>query len=213
MNKRKQNKSHSSSVTRLGEFWKFWVIFLTKVAQIIGNVLGYFVKPHSYVKTVVATFWATFGNIWATFYSNNWSHCSDSSISTSFLLESHWKPIKSDDNTSWGSAIEQSHKQVAVIIYSNCATYLESLITELSKLEQLTQTHKGQIVLILGIIEHITYRPIELYLYTCTLCLNSVVTIVNALAMLNLSSGIKLPVEASQFTITFERLAKYGAVF
>ena len=36
----------------------------------IGNFLGIFEKPHSYVKTEVATFWATFGNIWANFYYN-----------------------------------------------------------------------------------------------------------------------------------------------
>ena len=29
---------------------------------------------NSYVKTDVASFWATFGNIWATFYLNIWSH-------------------------------------------------------------------------------------------------------------------------------------------
>ena len=48
--------------------------FLTKVAQII-KFLGYFEKPHSYVKTAVATSWVTFGNIWATFYCI-WSHWS-----------------------------------------------------------------------------------------------------------------------------------------
>ena len=29
----------------------------------IGNFLGYFKKPHYYVKTASATFWATFGKI------------------------------------------------------------------------------------------------------------------------------------------------------
>ena len=34
----------------------------------IGNFLGYFEKPHSYVKkTTLATSWATFGKNWATF--------------------------------------------------------------------------------------------------------------------------------------------------
>ena len=57
------------SVTRLGDFWKLVATkSLTKVAQIIGNFLGYFEKTHSYVKTAVATFWATFGIIWATFF-------------------------------------------------------------------------------------------------------------------------------------------------
>ena len=40
----------------------------------IGNVLGNVVEPYSYVKTDVASFLATFGNIWATFYLNIWSH-------------------------------------------------------------------------------------------------------------------------------------------
>ena len=66
-------------VTRLGDFWKYSATkFLAKVAQIIGNILGYFEYPHSYVKTAVATFWATLGNIWATFYFNIWSHCNQS---------------------------------------------------------------------------------------------------------------------------------------
>ena len=30
-------------------------------------------KTYSYVNTALATFWATFGKIWATFYSNIWS--------------------------------------------------------------------------------------------------------------------------------------------
>ena len=40
----------------------------------VGNFLGYFEKPHFYVKTALATFKATFGKNWATFYSNIWSH-------------------------------------------------------------------------------------------------------------------------------------------
>ena len=45
------------SVTRLGDFWKFLVTkFGTKEAQKIANILGYFVKPHLYVKNVVAIF-------------------------------------------------------------------------------------------------------------------------------------------------------------
>ena len=34
--------------------------FLTKVAQIISNFLGYLEQPHSYVKTDVATSWVPF---------------------------------------------------------------------------------------------------------------------------------------------------------
>ena len=48
--------------------------FLTKVAPIISNFLGYFGKPHSYVKTAMDTFWATVGKNWPSFYSNSWSH-------------------------------------------------------------------------------------------------------------------------------------------
>ena len=40
----------------------------------VGNFLGYFEKPHFYVKTALAIFWATFGKNWATFNSNIWSH-------------------------------------------------------------------------------------------------------------------------------------------
>ena len=62
----------STSVTRLGDFWKFLATkFLAKEAQMIGNFLGYFEKPHSYAKTALATF----GKNCAIFYSNIWSHC------------------------------------------------------------------------------------------------------------------------------------------
>ena len=40
----------------------------------IGNFQGNLEKPHSHVNTAVATFWATFANIWATFCFNIWSH-------------------------------------------------------------------------------------------------------------------------------------------
>ena len=50
------------SVTRLGDFLKFLATkFQVKEAQMIGNFFGYFEKPHSYLKTALATFWATFG--------------------------------------------------------------------------------------------------------------------------------------------------------
>ena len=56
-------------------FFKFLVNkFLSKVAQIISNFLGYFEKPYSYIKTAVATSRVTFGNILAAFCSNIWSH-------------------------------------------------------------------------------------------------------------------------------------------
>ena len=79
------------SVTRLGNFWKFSATkFLTKVAQMIGNFFGNVEKPHSNVKTAVDTFWATFGNISATFYSNIWSHWGRTL--TWCLLNGAWDP-------------------------------------------------------------------------------------------------------------------------
>ena len=40
----------------------------------IGNSMGFFEKPYSYVKTALATFWSTLGKTRATFYTNIWSH-------------------------------------------------------------------------------------------------------------------------------------------
>ena len=51
-----------NSVTRLGDFWKFLETkFIVKEAQMIGNFMGYFQKPYSYLKTALATFCATLG--------------------------------------------------------------------------------------------------------------------------------------------------------
>ena len=55
-------------------FERSWLIFFTNVAQILGDFLGYFEKHRLQVKTAVATFWITFGIIWATFYFIIWSH-------------------------------------------------------------------------------------------------------------------------------------------
>ena len=50
---------------QIGRFLKvFGNNFLNKVAQNIGNVLGYFEKPHCYVKTAVCYF---FDNFWEYF--------------------------------------------------------------------------------------------------------------------------------------------------
>ena len=62
-------------VTRLGNFWKFLATdFLRKVSQLFNNFRGYFENIILKVKTAVSTFWATFVEIWVTFYSNIWSH-------------------------------------------------------------------------------------------------------------------------------------------
>ena len=66
----------STQCDQIGQFFK---VLGNKIAskrgQMIGNFLGYFEKPHSYAKTALGTFWATFGKNWATFNSNIWSHC------------------------------------------------------------------------------------------------------------------------------------------
>ena len=63
----------SSSVTRLGDFWKLILSrFLLKFAQIDGDFLGSSKTSTLQVKTTVATF----GKVWATFNLNIWSHCS-----------------------------------------------------------------------------------------------------------------------------------------
>ena len=54
-----------SNVTRLGDFWdsSWQQNLLAKEAQMNGKILGYFEKPHAYVKLELATFWPTFGKI------------------------------------------------------------------------------------------------------------------------------------------------------
>ena len=62
------------SVTILGYFWKFsGTNFLSKEAKKFGYFLGCFEKCHSLNKASVATFWATYGNNWATLNSSIWS--------------------------------------------------------------------------------------------------------------------------------------------
>ena len=60
---------------QIGRFLKFLTTkFQAKEAQMIGNFLGYFEKPHSYVKKCIGYFWGNFSKKWATFNSNIWSH-------------------------------------------------------------------------------------------------------------------------------------------
>ena len=60
--------SLSTSVTRLGEFWNFLVTnFITKVAQMFGDILGSCENHRFLSRTGEATFWAFFGKTWATF--------------------------------------------------------------------------------------------------------------------------------------------------
>ena len=53
---------------QIGDFWKFLAAnFLTKVGQKHWWLFGLVWKVSLYVKTNVASIWATFGNIWGTF--------------------------------------------------------------------------------------------------------------------------------------------------
>ena len=62
------NKVSPTSVTRLGNYWKFPTInCLTKVAQIFWTCMGFFENVNLFLKTAVANFWTTFGENWATF--------------------------------------------------------------------------------------------------------------------------------------------------
>ena len=64
-----------TSVTRLGNFWKFLSAnLLTKVAQKYWCLSGYFEIDQFMYKTDVEIDSTTFGNIWQLFPSNIWSH-------------------------------------------------------------------------------------------------------------------------------------------
>ena len=60
-----------SSVSRFGDFWK---VLATKFLANDWQLFGLFGKNSLLCKTALATFWTTFGKIWATFYSNIWAH-------------------------------------------------------------------------------------------------------------------------------------------
>ena len=60
---------------QIGRFLKLLVAnCLTKVAQIFGNFLGYCKKHYSVSKNCCGSFLGIVCEIWATFYSNIWSH-------------------------------------------------------------------------------------------------------------------------------------------
>ena len=64
-----------SSETRLGDLFKFYVTnFLSKIAQILGDFLGYFEKDHFLLNTALDPFGARFRKNSATFLSNFRSH-------------------------------------------------------------------------------------------------------------------------------------------
>ena len=66
-----------TSVTRLGDFWKFFVTnFLSKVAKILSNFLGLFWKHISKQKLHWPFLRTNLLKKLATLYSNIWSHCS-----------------------------------------------------------------------------------------------------------------------------------------
>ena len=60
------------SVTRLGDFWNFFVTnFITKAAQMFGDFLVSCENHHLLSKIGKATFWATFGKTWLLFISTS----------------------------------------------------------------------------------------------------------------------------------------------
>ena len=65
----------SECMTWWGNFWSFLPInIITKVAQMFVDFLGKCENYRFLSQTGEATFWATFGKTWATFYFNIWSH-------------------------------------------------------------------------------------------------------------------------------------------
>ena len=50
---------YSSAPVQCDQIGRFLKVLGNKISN---NFLGYFEKTHSYVKTALATFWATFGN-------------------------------------------------------------------------------------------------------------------------------------------------------
>ena len=64
------------SVTRLGDFLISLEQILLKVAEMFGDFWGSCESLNFLSWTGEATFWATFGKTWVTFYFNIWSHWS-----------------------------------------------------------------------------------------------------------------------------------------
>ena len=65
----------SASVTRLGEFESsLCETLLQKNTKYLESFWALLKRVTFKVKTAVATFWASFGEIWANFYSNIWLH-------------------------------------------------------------------------------------------------------------------------------------------
>ena len=62
---------------QIGRFFKFLChLFSLKLPNCILTFWATLKSIHLKVKTDQATYWATYGLIWATFYFNIWSHCS-----------------------------------------------------------------------------------------------------------------------------------------
>ena len=77
-------------MTRLGGFWYFLATnFITKVAQMFGNILGRCENHRFLSQTGEVTFWATFKTTWVTFYSNIWSRCTRPTFPISNVTSLH----------------------------------------------------------------------------------------------------------------------------
>ena len=85
-----------NSVTRLGDILKFRMkYFVSKVAQMYSDFWAILKNIPFQIKTALATFWLTFGKIWATFNFSIWSHRGNDILwefCTIFLI-SFWKTL------------------------------------------------------------------------------------------------------------------------
>ena len=98
---KEREREREEQCDQIGRFFKdLGDKFITKVAQMIVDFLGNFKNPHSCVKTAAATFWATFGNVWATFYSKIWSHWRRSVTTIYKERENKWKSVYEPTTTT-----------------------------------------------------------------------------------------------------------------
>ena len=91
--------------------------FYYKVAQMLVDFLGICEKHCFFSQTGQATFWATFGKTWATFYFNIWSHCFQrplpfhlhcfkchKNLSNFLATISPWYKMRTNNRASWSGS-------------------------------------------------------------------------------------------------------------
>ena len=103
---------YAHSVSKLGHFWKSWEQILLQNWRNICDIFGGFCEEwHFCKKPAVATFWAPFGDDWATFKSNMWSH---------WIL---WKLTCLDVCVVWCKDIKRSVTHKTVLRWHYLPTY------------------------------------------------------------------------------------------